>query len=245
MGATSAIERSRKEDLLDQKPQLIDDGKRLHYRVGNKLISTDIASPKATGKPLSEYQRRRLEQIDERERRLAGGRGAPGQIETTNRFHMRQLQKQLQTSLGDNPDMNDPDVIAKTRQAIENYNKMWGTNFNVPEAPPTPPAGTAKPSGGWWNWITQALTGSSAPAKAEEKPAEPAAPATPAPQTQQQGQQGAAADPIAQGQQLRARIQGGQMTRDQAIAQARAAIQNGASRAWVLRMLQEAGITLQ
>jgi len=249
-GMSQAADRQRKEDLLDQKPQMIDDGKSIKYRVGNKIIDTGLGSARGAVQTRQEAlenlrQQHRLELEQKRGER--GGRGAPGQAEATNRFHMRQLQTQLKTALGDNPDMSDPDVIAKTRQAIQNYNQMWGTNFNVPEAPPAGTAAPAKPSGGgFWNWLGTALFGSSAPAapaKADETPAAPAtvAPATPA-APQQQGQQAAPPDPIAQGRQLRDRIVNRKMTADQAMAQARAAIQQGASRVWVNRMLQEAGL---
>jgi hypothetical protein len=45
--ATGAIERGREEKLLDKKPQLIDDGKTLRFRVGDKLTAPIAPSPKA------------------------------------------------------------------------------------------------------------------------------------------------------------------------------------------------------
>src|SRR5215472_778580 len=238
---SGAAERQRKEDLLDQKPQLIDDGKKLHYRVGNKLIDTGIASPKATGKPMTEYQRERLRQIQEKQDRQAGGRGAPGQVEATNRFHMRQLQKQLDGI------KDDPDRDQKAHDIVDAYNKQWGTTFNVPQAPAagatttTPGASQPGAFGRLWNWLSTAVTGSSAPApaKAEEKPAQEQQPAAPAARQQQ----GAAADPIARGQDLKGRIERGEMTRDQAIAMVTKQVrESGLSRAWADRMLKEAGL---
>jgi len=251
LGATSAIERGRKEDLLDQKPQMIDDGKTIKYRSGNRLIDTGIASPKA-GRSQERWDIERMKEEGrmERQRMRSSGKPSTAQTEATSRFHMRALQKQLDAI------KDDPERDQKAHDLVDAYNKQWGTNFNVPAAPAKPEGGAAAPGRGafgrLWDWLSTAITGSGAPAKAE--PAAPAAPAAPAetppaapaaPATPPAAKPAAPAAPAAEApRDLGGAIKSGAITREQAIAQARAAARrNPGAIDMITDRLRKAGIT--
>jgi hypothetical protein len=177
--AGNALDRQRREELLDQRPQLIDDGKNIGWRSGNRVIMTDIASPKARaaaavaqGKPMTEYQRleyeRKLAKDKATDERLNKARPSSREEGINQRFHIRQLQTALK-------DHDDP---AEASRIIDQYNKRWGTSFPVPEIPAD---ATPAAKQGWWSTVWRNLTGSSeaAPAAPAPTPA-PAAPAAPA-----------------------------------------------------------------
>jgi len=248
LAASGSIEQQRKEDLLENKPQMIDDGQSIKYRVGNRIIDSGITSPKARAaqerRDVLEYQEGKR---TERQQIRSGGRPSGAQAEATNRFHMRALQKQLEAI------KDDPDRVAKARQIIQDYNNQWGTNFNVPAAPAPETEGAAPSGEGFWNWLWRGITGASAPAKpaaaaaAESEPDDEgqAAPAAP-----RGGRTGAAAIPTAPAapaaeapQDLATALDKKTITKEQAISQARAAAKRDPSKIdMITKRLRDAGI---
>lgn len=183
--ASNAIDRARRMDLLDQKPQHLGDGR---WRVGNKIIDTGIRrAGKLPPEELEALRQKNRLELEEKRQQGRGGGGKPSiaQEEATKRAHANNLERSLRI-LGDNP---DPEKVIAT---IEGYNARHGTSFPVP-ARPKAEADTAEGTStgpGWWSRVWNSLFGSSEPAAATAAPAEPAAkPAAPAQAAPAQTQQ--------------------------------------------------------
>lgn len=263
-----AVERGRKEELLDQRPQMLTDGDTIKYRVGNKIVDTGLRSPQAARR---EAQAARQEAIETRQERLERTR-QEGRLELERE---RQKRPARTTTAGQDKIVADIDRLMKTeltssadikggsptistdeayRRAVVRYNALNpGRQLPVPPAPPreAPPAESVD-TRSWWERNMPGFLGGqekpsatakkppTAPAETETPPQAPAAPAEQAPQQTRPPQ----APPVAAeaGRRLKEAIAKGQLTTDQAIAQAQAAIRAGKNRAWVEEMLREAGL---
>jgi hypothetical protein len=254
--AAGAVERGRREELLDQKPQMLTDGETIRYRVGNKIIDTGLRSPSA-GKQSERMAIEKMKEEGRMERQKMRGQGKPSaaQEEATNRAHIRNIERGIKDRLGSNVTATPEERAEAARAVIQEYNDRYGTSFKVPAGkPPAEEATPGAPQGeGWWNWFRRALTGASAPAKpAEAAPAAPAAlaapaetaPAAPAAKPAAPAAAPAAEAPAAEApQDLGGAIKSGKVTEQQAIAQARAAAKRDPSKIdMITERLRKAGI---
>lgn|SRR5215475_2778661 len=264
MAASGAAERSRKEDLLDNRPQMLDDGKNVHYRVGNKIIRTSIRSPKAVAAEQAEAKRqqKREETWQDWQRKEEYKRQykQPGADKTD-----ATIDKLIKQEMDAAKAAGTPITAEEAEYAArERYNKRHPDRpLELPAKPePKPPAlGPKVPDPRPWYDFTSPDPNSKeareergrqaredwekrragaapapAPAPAPAQPA-PAQPAQPAPQ------QAAPADPV-QGMKD-AITKGGDQARQRIIAQAQAAIKaNPANEAEVRRRLKAAGIEM-
>ncbi|PWT76955.1 MAG: hypothetical protein C5B60_03500 [Chloroflexi bacterium] len=245
--ASQAAEQQRKEDLLENRPQMMDTGDTIKYRVGNKIIDTGLQSPRA--RAMSE--RMQIEQMREQaamERQrvrsgLMGGRPSPSQEAQTQRYHMGQIQQDIRGALKADPTL-DPYQVGHDK--IDQYNQRWGTNFPVPAVPEKAPAATpAQQRSTFWDWwnanMPSWMPGTTPqPAAPTERAAPRPAPQQPAPQPAPQAQPPQQA---AQPPDLGDAIKSGKITEQQAIDQARAAAKaNPANLAVITDRLRKAGV---
>src|SRR5262249_37113961 len=154
-GATTAGLRSRQEDLLDKKPQMMDVNGKIGWRVGNQIITTEFPSPSAERYAAQERiaegrtqaardiaRGRREQHESEFVRREAGldrraGRERVGE-EGRNIRHQENLYRQWYSIF--RKDMEPAEAEARARA------KVYGTQAGAPAAGPAPPAQTPRPS---------------------------------------------------------------------------------------------------
>jgi hypothetical protein len=169
-----AVERGRKEELLDQKPQMLTDGDTIKYRVGNKIVDTGLRSPQAARQQAAEARQEAIETRQERlERTRQEGRlelererakrpsrtAAPAQEAVTQRAHIRNIEKNIQARIAAGADKMDA-----ARDAIQEYNDRYGTTFKVPAGKPPPEqAAPGKPGAvqEFFSWLWKGATGAS------------------------------------------------------------------------------------
>jgi hypothetical protein len=255
--AAGAVERGRKEELLDQKPQMLTDGETIRYRVGNKIIDTGLRSPQAARQQAIETRQEKLERIRqegrlelERERQKKPARGGGQNKIVTD------IDRLMKTELTSSADIKGGSPTISTdeayRRAVIRYNAL-NPNAQLP-VPPAPPADAAPAESvdtrSWWEknaptWLggveKPAATARkpAAPAATPAAPAEPAAPAPAAPAPPAP----AAPAPAEAPQDLAGAIKSGKVTEQQAIAQARAAAKRDPSKIdMITERLRKAGI---